>query len=126
MSEKFISEFPSTCFLEKQVDIGFMYIFFHLPERIKVFLRVIFWISFFLCTLFNTASCPSDFIVSEDAGVEPCTVATLALTAKRSNISSLPHPHSARSHTQKYTNVILKTLKTRQDLIHTRLDLIYT
>ncbi len=33
MSEKFISEFPSTCFLEKQVDIGFMYIFFHIPEH---------------------------------------------------------------------------------------------
>jgi hypothetical protein len=35
----------------------------------------------------------SDFTVSEDAGIEPRTVATLALTARRSN-------HLARSHPQ--------------------------
>jgi hypothetical protein len=34
---------------------------------------------------------PSDSTVSEDAGIEPRTVATLALTARRSN-------HLARSH----------------------------
>ncbi len=34
---------------------------------------------------------PSDSIVSEDAGIEPRTVATLAFTARLSN-------HSARSH----------------------------
>jgi hypothetical protein len=37
---------------------------------------------------------PSDFTVSEHAGIEPKTVATLALTARRSN-------HSARSHPQR-------------------------
>jgi hypothetical protein len=47
MSEKFISEFPSTCFLEKQVDIGFMYIFFNIPERINFFLKGIFLIFYF-------------------------------------------------------------------------------
>ncbi len=57
---------------------------------------------------------PSDFIVSEDAGIEPRTVAALALTARRSITTQLDlihrqgqisskglgrcHPHSARSH----------------------------
>jgi hypothetical protein len=36
---------------------------------------------------------PSDSTVSEDAGIEPRTVATLALTVRRSN-------HLARSHPQ--------------------------
>jgi hypothetical protein len=34
---------------------------------------------------------PSDFIVSEDAGIEPRAVATAAMTVRRSH-------HSARSH----------------------------
>ncbi len=53
------------------------------------------YIVFSLCTLFNTASST----VSEDAEIEPSTVATLALTAIHS--------------------------KTRLDLIHTWLDLIH-
>jgi hypothetical protein len=40
---------------------------------------------FFLCTVFNTASCPSDSTVSEDAAIEPRAVATLALAVRRSN-----------------------------------------
>jgi hypothetical protein len=37
--------------------------------------------------------------VSEDAGIEPRTVATLALTARRSNTSAISHPQiSARYH----------------------------
>ncbi len=36
---------------------------------------------------------PQTPLVSEDAGIEPMTVATLALTARRSN-------HLARSHSQ--------------------------
>ena len=54
----------------------------------------IFWI--FLCTLFNTPSsaAPSDSTVSEDAGIEPRTVATVALTARRSNLSARSHPPS--------------------------------
>ncbi len=52
---------------------------------------------FFLCALFNTASSP-DSTVSEDAGVEPRTVATLALTARRSNHLARSHSHFARSH----------------------------
>ncbi len=40
---------------------------------------------FFLCTVFNTASSPAPQIaVSEDAGIEPRTVATSALAARRS------------------------------------------
>jgi hypothetical protein len=35
---------------------------------------------------------------SEEAGTEPRIVATLALTARRSNNSARSHPHLARSH----------------------------
>ncbi len=38
---------------------------------------------------------PTDSNVSEDAGIERRTVATLALTARRSNHSARSHPHSA-------------------------------
>ncbi len=43
---------------------------------------------------------PSDSTVShsQDARIEPRTVATLALAARRSNHSARSHPHSARSH----------------------------
>ncbi len=37
--------------------------------------------------------CPSDSTVSEDAGIEPRTVATLALTARCSNHLAKSHPH---------------------------------
>ncbi len=43
---------------------------------------------FFICTVFNTASSicrPSDSTVSEDAGIEPRTIATSALAVRRSN-----------------------------------------
>jgi hypothetical protein len=40
---------------------------------------------------------PSDSTVSEDAGIEPMTVATTALVVGRSNHSARSHPHSARS-----------------------------
>ncbi len=40
---------------------------------------------------------PSDSTVSEDAGIEPRTVATSALTVRRSNYSARYLPHSARS-----------------------------
>ncbi len=51
------------------------------------------WIfSFIQCVLQHCFICrPSDSSVSEDAGIEPRTVATLPLTARRFN-------HSARSH----------------------------
>jgi hypothetical protein len=41
---------------------------------------------------------PSDSTVSDDAGIEPRTVATLALTVRRSNHLARSHPHLARSH----------------------------
>ncbi len=45
----------------------------------------------FLCTLFNTASCAASQIstVSEDAGIEPKTV---ALAVRRSNLKVRSHP----------------------------------
>jgi hypothetical protein len=57
-------------------------------------------LDFFLCTLFSTASSavPSDDTVSEDAGIEPKTVATSALDVRRSNYSARSHPHSDESH----------------------------
>jgi hypothetical protein len=67
--------------------------------------------------------CPSDSTASEDAGIEPRTVATTALTVGRSN-------HSGRSHAQIRLDLIQKTRKdlikkTRLDLIQkTRLDII--
>jgi hypothetical protein len=39
--------------------------------------------------------CTTDSNVSEDAGIEPRTVATLALTARRSNHTARSQPHSA-------------------------------
>jgi hypothetical protein len=59
----------------------------------------------FICSL-------SDSTVSEDAGIESWTVATLALTSRSSNhsarshlLSARSHPHSARSHLKKYINM---------------------
>ncbi len=43
---------------------------------------------------------PSDLTVLEDAGIEPRTVATLALTDRRSYHSARYQPLSARSHPQ--------------------------
>ncbi len=41
---------------------------------------------------------PTGSTVSEDAGIEPRTVATTALAVRRTNHSARSHPHSARSH----------------------------
>jgi hypothetical protein len=41
---------------------------------------------------------PTDSTVSEDAGIEPRTVATSALSVRRSNHYARSHPHYARSH----------------------------
>jgi len=50
-----------------------------------------------VCTMYFIQHCficrPSDSIVSEDAGIEPRTVATTSLAVRCSN-------HSARSHTR--------------------------
>ncbi len=53
-----------------------------------------------LFTVFNTLFIcrPSDSTVSEDAGVEPRTVATTALAVRSSNHSAKSHPHAAKSH----------------------------
>ncbi len=55
--------------------------------------------SFFMYVIQHCFICrPSDSTVSEEAGIEPRTVATLALTDRRSN-------HLARSHPQKHVIV---------------------
>ncbi len=50
-----------------------------------------FYVQYFIC-------CHSDYTVSEDAGIEPGTVATLALAVRRSNHSARSHPTRAISH----------------------------
>jgi hypothetical protein len=57
---------------------------------------------------------PSDSTVSEDAGIEPRTVATSALTVRRSSHTWLDLIHTR-----------LDLIHTSLDLIHTRLDLIH-
>ncbi len=78
--------------------------------RLKTFfLRKLFWFSLFMYGIQHCFICrPSDSTVSEDAGIEPRTVATTALAVRRSN-------QSARSHPQ-----------TQLDLIHIQLDLFHT
>ncbi len=61
--------------------------------------------SFLLCALLNPASYAAPQIplhVSEDAGIEPRTVATLALTSRRFN-------HSARSHPPKTVSKVKRS-----------------
>ncbi len=82
---------------------------------LKAFFEGAFLDFFFLCGIIHRCIIcrPSDSTLSENAGIGPRTVATLALTARRSN-------HSARS------QPLLDLIHTRLDLIHTRLDLIHT
>ncbi len=84
------------------------------PENSK---REIYFYFLFMCVIQHCFICrPSDSTVSEDAGIEPRTVATLALTARRSNQSARSHPLSK----------ISSTVHTQLDLIHTQLDLIHS
>ncbi len=65
----------------------------HYREKVNHFYRLSLW-TFFMYVIQHCFICrPSDSAVSEDAGIEARTVATFALTARRSN-------HSARSHPQ--------------------------
>ncbi len=72
--------------------------------------------------------CLSDSTVSEDAGIEPRTFATSALTTRRSNLSATSHHLSARSHPTPATLIQsrLDLIPSRLDLIPSRLDLIPT
>ncbi len=63
---------------------------------IKIRIRIFF---FFMYVIQHCFICrPSESTVSEDAGIKPRSVATLALTARRCNHSARTHSHSARSH----------------------------
>jgi hypothetical protein len=56
-----------------------------------------FWFFLLMYVIQHCFLCrPSDSTVSEDAGIEPRTVATMALTARRSNHLARFHPHLAR------------------------------
>ena len=61
---------------------------------------------YFFLSMYDIQHCfiwrPSDSDVSEDAGIEPRTVVTTALTTRLDLIhySARSHPHSARSHPQ--------------------------
>ncbi len=79
---------------------------------------------------------PSDFTVSDDAGIEPRTVVTLALTARCTNNSARYYPqlfqisstNSDRSHPRLFqipSTSRLDLICTRLDLSTTRLDLIH-
>jgi hypothetical protein len=72
--------------------------------RKRAILKVGFFYFLFLSTLFNAQRCsicrPSDSIVSKVAGIELRTVATLALTARRSN-------HLVRSHPLNFNSQVL-------------------
>ncbi len=68
--------------------------FFSKIEQIQGIFHIRYFIQHcFICR-------PSDSTASEEAGIEPRTVATLALAARRSNHSARSHPQSARSHPQ--------------------------
>jgi hypothetical protein len=56
---------------------------------------------------------PSDSAVSEDAGIEPRTVATTAMTVRRSNHSARSNPYSAISHPQLGTISSIEMTHTR-------------
>ena len=65
----------------------------------SLFLRGIFLVLLSMYVIQPCFICrPSDSTVSEDAEIEPGTVATSALTARRSNHLARSHPRLARSH----------------------------
>jgi hypothetical protein len=48
----------------------------------------------FVCTLFDTDSAAAHQTVSENAGIDPRSVVTLALTVRRCNQLARSHPHT--------------------------------
>ncbi len=67
-----------------------------------------FFIFIFMCGIQHCLICrSSDSTVSEDAGIEPRTVATLTLTGRRSSHSARSHPYRldlipiSRSHSRR-------------------------
>ncbi len=56
---------------------------------------------------------PSDFTLSEDAGIEPRTFATLAFAVRCSNDLARSHPQTAGSHPTTWLDLIHRYLKVR-------------
>jgi hypothetical protein len=92
---------------------------------------IIIIFSFFLYCIQHCFICrPSDSTVSEDAGIEPRTVATMALMARRSSLSAISHsqsatyidhPLSARSHPQNFHRRTLYN-----NILETKITYIFT
>jgi hypothetical protein len=65
----------------------------HLTLRVVLVIQTIGFLYFYVYALYSTLVCrPSDSTVSEDAGIEHRTVATLALAVSRSSHSATSHP----------------------------------
>jgi hypothetical protein len=93
--------FTHVSYLIFQVDpVSFRYIKF-LSLFTIILILLCSW-SFFFYVPYCIQHCfiyrPSDSTVSEDAGIEPRTVATSSLAVRLPNHSARSHPHSARSH----------------------------
>ncbi len=67
----------------------------HSPKYLYLDFFIYFYVGYIIQHCFICR--PSDFTVSEDAGIEPRTVTTLALAARRSNHLAGSHPLT-RSH----------------------------
>jgi hypothetical protein len=68
-----------------------------IPESTYLLRQVLF--SFFMYVIqYCSSVAPQIPLCREDAGIEPRTVATLALTARRSNQLARSDPHLTRSH----------------------------
>jgi hypothetical protein len=75
-------------------------------NKLQLFLKGDFW--FFMYVFQHCFICLlSDSTVSEELGIEPRTIATLALTARRSYHSARSHLHPARSHPPKLLTYLL-------------------
>jgi hypothetical protein len=92
MSSKLLGRFKSSCLLR--------HLLIHTVRRYGT-VRIQSQTGWFFSCMYFIQHClicrPSDSTVSEDAGIEFRTVATMALAVRCSNHSARSHPHSARS-----------------------------
>jgi hypothetical protein len=74
------------CFKKQSPIVSFFFLCFFNKQGVFLDIFMNYIQHCFICH-------PSDSTVSEDAGIEPRTVATLALAVGRSNHSARSHPH---------------------------------